>query len=241
MKSGQKKFWVSNMLKRVGCRLDTPKCEKKDWPKVNNKKVMPPCCVNHLRDVLFYLHDLFEEQNIHYWMDFGTLLGAIRTGTHIPHDTDGDFGVFYTDRKKIIGLRSRIESDGFGMFVHQSKNYQEERIHGQTVIRIPRSPINHMTVDLFFWKRNELTGQLTSDGLNVHKSFPDIFVQGRKEVEIFGRKLWGPNNPEEFLRFRYGSDWHIEQKKKVNFKEANATHNGIFAYGDTQSTKLKLV
>jgi len=229
------------MLKRVGCRLDTPKCEKKDWPRVNRKRVMPPCCVNHLRDVLFYLHDLFEEQNIHYWLDFGTLLGAVRTGKNIPHDTDGDLGVFYSDRKKIIGLRDRIKADGYGMFIHKSKNAAEEKIHGQTVIRIPRSPTNHMTVDLFFWKRDVLTRELTSDGLNIHKSFPEIFIQGRKEVEMFGRKLWGPNNAKEFLRFRYGADWYIEQKKKVNFREADETHEGIFEFGDFQETKLKMV
>lgn len=244
MKGGQKKFWVSKnkkMLSTKGCRVNTPKCSKDVWQKVGQYKVLPPCCIKHLREILFYLHDLFEEEHIHYWLDFGTLLGAIRTGSHIPHDSDGDLGLFLHERKHILSLKKKIEKDGFWMIIHKSKNSEEATIHGHTVIRIARSTINHMTVDLFFWKLNAYDRTLTSDGLNLHKSFPDIFVQGRKEVVMYGRKLWGPNHPKEFLRFRYGHDWYIEKKKKVNFGFADETHRGIFDYGKQLSNTLKLV
>jgi hypothetical protein len=231
----------SSLNKRQECTLDTPKCPIESWSKNKFIPVMPSCCVNHLKEVIFYLHDLFEEQGIHYWIDFGTLLGAVRNGKTIPHDTDGDFGLYYNYREPILNLRERIEQDGLKMFIHHSKGNHERVFHGDTVIRIARSPINHMTVDLFFWKYHSFTGALTSDGLNSWKSFPDWFVKQRVPIRLFDRDLWGPRDTEAFLRFRYGHDWAIPKKKKINFASARETHKGIFQYAALRANPIKML
>ena len=74
---------------------------------------MPPCCRDHLIEIQHYIHDLFEEHGIEYWMDFGTLLGAVRTGENVEFDDDGDIGVFGKDVKRIARLKKRAASDGF--------------------------------------------------------------------------------------------------------------------------------
>jgi len=45
--------------------------------------------------------ELLEEHNIRYWLDFGTLLGAVREGRTIPYD--GDFDISTIDDGNLVG------------------------------------------------------------------------------------------------------------------------------------------
>jgi hypothetical protein len=111
------------MLKmKRGCTPATKKCPYHLWnmgekPRAKKgEKVkegarmrdMPPCCIKHLREIIWYLTDLLEEEQIPYWADFGTLLGAVREGRTISHDTDGDLCAFLVDRPRIMDLKAKL-------------------------------------------------------------------------------------------------------------------------------------
>jgi hypothetical protein len=185
---------------------------------------MPLCCIKHLREILFYLHDLFEEKQIVYWLDFGTLLGAVRSGRSILHDTDGDLGLLIEDRKRVLQLDRRMAKDGFCMACYKPKRADD------THIKICRSKANHMMVDLFFWTRDKYSGVMRSDGLNLPKSFPDYFIQELADVPMWGKPLKAPRDTKKFLEFRFGKDWRKPQDKKVHFEIARDTHKPAFAY-----------
>ncbi len=63
------------------------------------------CSIRNLHqngaEALHILHQAFSEAGITYWLEFGTLLGAIREHDFIPTDDDIDIGVFYSDCKKV--------------------------------------------------------------------------------------------------------------------------------------------
>lgn len=46
--------------------------------------------------------EVFDEYDIEYWLDMGTLLGAIRDGKFIPWDTDIDLGIWHKNIDRII-------------------------------------------------------------------------------------------------------------------------------------------
>ena len=52
-------------------------------------------------DILKYLHDLCEQHQIKYFIDFGTLLGAVRHKGFIPWDDDTDISLARDEFEKL--------------------------------------------------------------------------------------------------------------------------------------------
>lgn len=65
--------------------------------------------VETLREIKGWLDDA----GVKYWLDYGTLLGAVRDGKFIPWDADIDIGTMCTEADKIIRTIPEIERRGF--------------------------------------------------------------------------------------------------------------------------------
>ena len=65
--------------------------------------------VENLREI----KNVLDKNNINYWLDFGTLLGAVRNGKIIEWDSDIDLGTWYGNVNQIISLFSGLKNKGF--------------------------------------------------------------------------------------------------------------------------------
>lgn len=75
------------------------------------------------------IKEVFDKLGIIYWVDWGTLLGAVREGKMIEWDTDIDLGTMSSSWGKIVSAISELEKKGFNVC------WEELKIYGNVVER----------------------------------------------------------------------------------------------------------
>jgi lipopolysaccharide cholinephosphotransferase len=72
------------------------------------------------------LNEICKKNNITYWIDFGTLLGAIRTKSFIPWDDDIDVSMPMENYKKFLKIaRNQLPKDIFLQTPQTDKYYKQ--------------------------------------------------------------------------------------------------------------------
>ncbi len=72
------------------------------------------------KDSLVMLRDVkavLDEGGVRYWLDFGSLLGAVRDGRTIPWDDDFDLSTLDTDITKRNNLWEKLRSKGYKVLI----------------------------------------------------------------------------------------------------------------------------
>lgn len=157
---------------------------------------------------------LLESQNIIYWIDCGTCLGAYRYGGIIPWDWDIDISILLPDHENVKKLLSTLDPEKYQiqdwssyskpqtflkLYVKETKNFidiyhyqinQEEKTVGYffTYLDSPFPPS---------WKKAELK---CMKPLKYEDMFP------LKKAKFDGLTVWVPNNVVTFLQSKYGEN-----------------------------------
>lgn len=66
-----------------------------------------------LRNMLRDTNNILKLHNIQYWIDGGTLLGAVRHHDIIPWDDDADICILEDDEKRFLALKPIFYSAGY--------------------------------------------------------------------------------------------------------------------------------
>lgn len=153
-----------------------------------------------------------KELNKSYWLEFGTLLGAVREGSAIKHDTDIDMGMYLDEYnssipevlsrygfKKIHELRSRTVSDAF------EETYEYKGIHVDIFYFIKD---NDSIYCYDFMRKDPFSRELTISkfGGLVVRRIPLTFI-GLGEVNLSGHVFNIPEPIEQHLISHYGEDY----------------------------------
>ena len=62
---------------------------------------------------------IFDRHNFEYWLDAGTLLGAVRHGKFIPWDKDIDLGTWCENIPKLRSISHELRNRGFEVFLDE--------------------------------------------------------------------------------------------------------------------------
>ena len=134
-------------------------------------------------DNLLTINDILQKNNIFFFLEGQTLNHIFKNNCLDPSDHDDDVGVYYKDRKKIIGLDDTFNKNGF------------------EIIRINDSMISvcrmYRYIDICLFKNYFLTIGYGNKKFSK-KYFSKFSTLNFENIEF---KI--PNNAEEFLKTRY--------------------------------------
>jgi phosphorylcholine metabolism protein LicD len=179
--------------------------------------------LNKLREIIYLFHRLCDENSVYYIIAFGTLLGAVRHHGMIPWDDDIDIICRCVDRAKIYKILEMMEKD-YGLKV----------INYNKLSRILVNDENNYFLDIFFCtninnkvvrtftddfdKKTEIFTEEYLSKIPVHNwwwkgfDFDVNLIEKRKKIIYDDLNLWGPEKPNELLKYWYGENYLKECK-----------------------------
>jgi len=144
-------------------------------------------------------HKICSDNNISYWADGGTLLGAVRDKGIIPHDDDLDVCIFQEDFEKLSSV------------LKTHPIYEIVLVHNY-IYKVKRRDLKaNVWVDLFVVSKDD-KGIIRYDKKEHRERWSKFYY---KESEVFPIKnvpfedyyISVPNNPIPYLERGYGKNW----------------------------------
>jgi lipopolysaccharide cholinephosphotransferase len=155
------------------------------------------------------IHDVLEVCHIPYWIEAGTLLGAVRHGGIIPWDDDIDTQIHEKDCsvfvKKAIPLFKAL---GYGVSYFSK--------HGGVRVWMSPKKITLLQDEVLpgadiFYAKEKKPGELFIWGCK--KSLKLAALLPLKRYAFGALWVWGPANPIPYLEELYGKNWNTMAKR----------------------------
>lgn len=204
-----------------------------------------------IRNMLKDVDRLFNDSGIVYWMDGGTLLGAVRHQDIIPWDDDADLALLAQDEQKLLGLKHKLYQLGYGLgtfwggykiyplngvdIKYQNRNWKWSE-SSKDIEDSETFDYKYPFIDIFFVNK-DADGKYHFSNPKVRRTWPNYYHETKdlfplKRYKFNNFTLTGPNDPLPYLDRSYGKDWktvayrqydHENQKMldKTKFKLSN--------------------
>jgi len=210
-----------------GCSKNTPPCPFNLY--VNRLGLnTAPCCREHMREICHYVADRLRDMGAVYWLEGGSLLGAVReNGTLLDWEDDIDISVLLDaemswDRLS-AGLSKRCRRDGFFIDLFERKNlisisfdapkswlfrWERYRLRGEIRVDVAlyRKAISHGETVLERQSHKGAMAVTESGGYGV----PQEIVLPTSTIDFLGGTFDCPHDPEAYLRVLYGEFKDVE-------------------------------
>lgn len=170
--------------------------------------------INNSFEFLKFMTDKFDEWNIPYWLESGTLLGAYRHENFIENDNDIDIGV---DVRYINDINLLLESLEIQDFI-QIYHYMHQGVDVSDKIKklsYKKHIDNCKWMDIYFFKKrgNIYENCLFSDENNSKVKTPSSCIETLDKIKIKSFYFSCPSNPDTVLKLRYGKNYMIPQRR----------------------------
>ena len=188
-------------------------------------------------DILSHVHDFCEKKGIQYWLDCGTLLGAVRHGGYIPWDDDIDIGMLREDYDKFMATFN-LENDRYQFVCYElNKNFlymSGKVLDTNTILYEPDRNGNKISVniDVFVYDNapeSEKTLKRMYDKRDILRRSHQLRNSNHKIEGKVVRRLTG--NVARWSALLFSKDYFIKaiikNSQKYNKKETGRVGNFV--------------
>jgi hypothetical protein len=181
------------------CSKDTKRCFSNEFSPYYRYEYFgentPVCCATHLYTILNDVTRVLEENNLEYFISFGTLLGAVRHGGLIPWDTDTDILIAEKDKQRVIEILKKALPS------HYRVMEDTDDIVG-SIVRVNLSESNTLHIDLFTYieEANNIV-------FGYERRFDKEDIFPLKQIPFYDFKLFAPIEIGKQLKTFYGEDY----------------------------------
>ncbi len=181
---------------------------------------------NGLYRLMKFIHDIFMENGIEYWITGGTLLGAIRHGGIIPHDDDGDICCMLKYASKIKKLIPIFAENGYNLTNEPDESQDRcTEVKGSCSWFITQKG-DGLGVDIFMMKVNR-DQKVTFADPHWEESenggqrcyFKKKQLYPLRPIRFGNFFMFAPNNSIEHLNTCYNKNWAAVSKMLYNHRE----------------------
>lgn len=180
--------------------------------------------------MLYDIDKILTINNVIYYIDGGTLLGAVRNNGIIPWDDDGDICIFKHDENKFLNLKLQFLNMGYKIvkywggykiypingkdIKYENANWEWNDGENMKSVDKPIHKFPFVDVSIVSEKNNVVNyvNELMKD--NYSKCYHlEEDLNNLKKYEFNGFTLIGPKNPNPYLDRCYGSNWNTVGKQ----------------------------
>ena len=194
----------------------------------------PPPCRAALLSLLRTAHEALAHAGVQHWLDFGTLLGALREHSIIAHTNDAEIGSLFTSKGDILALSAALLRCGVEM---RNMAHSNERNGVGVVDYIELVDLRHISeqgpevkLDIslrtFLWldaeevgaepgvvRRQRVLADPTDTYANTARTaFSAAQLLPLRRCELGGVGFPCPAEGEALLRRYYGEDWRTVRR-----------------------------
>lgn len=190
-----------------------------------NEEVVAEADMRALRSMLKDVDKIFRNDGLVYWMNGGTLLGAVRHKGVIPWDDDADLYIMSNDENKFLSLKQTLNNNGYDIG-HFWGGYKVYPINGKPIQNKLMNAIMNYDykfpfIDIFLIK--QIDDKFVDANESCRKMWPNSYfmvseLYPLKSYEFDGFELMGPNNPIQYLDRLYGKSWRYTAYKTYDHK-----------------------
>lgn len=181
-------------------------------------KLTKESAIKLLYQLMYDTHQILVNNGIKYWIDGGTLLGAVRHNGIIPWDDDLDIGMIQKDIKKFLAIESDFNKCGYSIckvWLGYKIYYTNRK---PIVIDGEEECYSFPFIDVFPYRKFP-DGKYRLSLKAAREAFPkevwshdDLYPLVEYEFGAFN--VLGPNKAEPYFVNYYGKDWN-----KIAYRE----------------------
>ena len=238
------------------CRPDRARCcttghEHSCWES-NPPYTIPDCERRNLLSILTWVAAVFAPLPQDAWfLTYGSLLGSIRNGQHISHETDVDIALdmaFWHHAHKLLHNTSHSLSHqtshspmagSFDVDFPDCTDAVTSMNGNQPAARVFLSRTNRVHADIFGYIRERHSNSSIHLKADVYYRIPDDFFYPVSSCHYEGAPYPCPRKASELLQAMYGSNWRVPKPKYVSEAGLKSLHLEQFKQGHRDDDSMR--